>query len=72
MNRSCKFFVWVDPPLEGTTLEEESKENSEIQVGCHEELMKIQVAKHDAIRVIEAMKYEALLQVEKGEYCKEV
>ena len=72
MKHSCRFFVWVDPPLEGATLEEKSKENSEIQVGCHEELMKIQVAKHDAIRVIDAMKYEALLQVEKGEYCKEV
>ena len=58
MKRSCRFFVWVDPPLKGATLEEKSKENSEIQVGCHEELMKIQAAKHDA------MKYEALLQVE--------
>uniref|UniRef100_A0A2N9J8W9 Uncharacterized protein n=1 Tax=Fagus sylvatica TaxID=28930 RepID=A0A2N9J8W9_FAGSY len=36
VNRSCRFFVWVDPPLEGATLEEESKENSEIQAGCHE------------------------------------
>ena len=49
MNRSCRFFVWVDLPLEGATLEEELKENLEIQVGCQEELMKIQAAKHDAI-----------------------
>ena len=70
VNHSCRFFVWVDPPLEGATLEEESKENSEIQVGCHEELMKIQVAKHDAIREIDAMKYEALHQVEKENTAK--
>jgi hypothetical protein len=70
VNRSCRFFVWVDPPLEGATIEEESKENSEIQVGCHEELMKIQAAKHDAIREIDAMKYEALLEVERENTAK--
>ncbi|GMY15738.1 hypothetical protein FCV25MIE_10977 [Fagus crenata] len=70
VNRSCRFFVWVDPPLEGATLEDESKENSEIQAGCHEELMKIQAAKHDAIREIDAMKYEALLQVERENTAK--
>ena len=59
-----QIFCLVDFPLEGATLEEKSKENSEIQVGCHQELMKIQVAKHDAIREIDEMKYEALLQVE--------
>ena len=70
MNHSCRFFVWVDPPLEGATLEEELKENLEIQVGCQEELMKIQAAKHDAIREIDAMKYEVLLQVERENTAK--
>jgi hypothetical protein len=68
VNRSFRFFVCVDPPLEGATLEEESKENSEIQAGCHEELMKIQAAKHDAIKEIDAMK--ALLQVERENTAK--